>query len=279
MSLKYGVLSFLIFCAVLLLGLKNYEIWTQPIEWAPKKSMGKKSEIKPEIKTEVSSTAGAQKDPSSVKSYIAIAGKNIFSPERKDFPLPMVEAIKPLVRPQIVLYGVTIAGNYQAASVTNPGRPVRKGERETMTLKIGDKVGEYTLAKIFSDRISLEAPGDTFEVLLYDARMPKKRTEVKTETKPAAVTSALPGPAPASPPATTQPAPPAAASTARPTPPVVATPPPVATPPAPTQVPRPTLPTRRGRMMYYPPSGTPATPGTTPVTPATPAPVQGTEEN
>jgi hypothetical protein len=277
MSLKYGILSFLVSCAILLLILKNYEIWTQPIEWVPKKSLGKKSEIKPEtkpeIKTEVPSTAGAQKDPSSIKSYVAIAGKNIFSPERKDFPIPMTaEGKKPLVRPQVVLYGVTITGSYQAASVTNPGRPLRKGERETMTLKIGDKVGEYTLAKIFSDRISLEAPGDTFEVLLYDARVPKKRIEVKTETKPAAVTSTLPA-APASP-ATTQPAPPAAASTARPTPPAVATPPPVPTP----QIPRPTLPTRRGRMMYYPGSRTPTTPGT-PATPATPAPVQGTEED
>jgi hypothetical protein len=196
----------------------------------------------------------------------SISGKNIFSPERKDFPLPGAEGKKPIVRPKIVLYGVTIAGDYQAASIVNPGRPLRKGERETMTLKIGDKVGEYTLAKILSDRISLEAQGDTFEVLLYDATVPKKRMEVKTETKQAAVTSTSPPPAPASPPATTQPAAPAAASTARPAPSVAPT------PRVPTQVPRPTLPTRRGRMMYYPGAGTPATP-------ATPAPIQGEEED
>lgn len=79
-----------------------------------------------------------------------------------------------MVRPQIVLYGVTIFGDYQSASVVNPGRPLRKGERETLTIKIGEKIGEYKLAKVLSDRITLEAEEDTFEVLLYDPKMPKK---------------------------------------------------------------------------------------------------------
>lgn len=196
----------------------------------------------------------------------SISGKNIFSPERKDFPLPGAEGKKPIVRPKIVLYGVTIAGDYQAASIVNPGRPLRKGERETMTLKIGDKVGEYTLAKILSDRISLEAPGDTFEVLLYDARMPKKRMEVKTETKPAAVTSSLPSEAPKTAPT------PVAEKPRAPVQEKVSTPAPAPTPQVPTQIPRPILRSRRGRMMYSPSPGTPTTP-------ATPAPIQGTEED
>jgi hypothetical protein len=135
-----------------------------------------------------------------------------------------------------------------------------------MTLKIGDKVGEYTLAKILSDRISLEAPGDTFEVLLYDARMPKKRMEVKTETKPAAVTSSLPSEAPKT----------ASSVAEKPRAPVqekVSTPAPAPTP----QVPRPILRSRRGRMMYSPSPVTPTTPAT-PGKPAAPAPIQETEE-
>jgi hypothetical protein len=196
MSFKYGILSFLVFCIVLFLILKNYEIWTQPIEWAPEKSMAKKSERNIEIKPGISTTE-AQKDSSSIKSYIGIAEKNIFNPERKDFPLPMAtEAKKPIVRPQIVLYGVTMVGDYQAASIVNPGRPLRKGERETITLRVGEQIGEYKLAKISSDRITLEAEGDSYEVLLYDPKIPKKRMEVKTEAKPAAVTSTQPVPVP-----------------------------------------------------------------------------------
>jgi FKBP-type peptidyl-prolyl cis-trans isomerase len=78
----------------------------------------------------------------------------------------------------VILYGVTIAGDFQAASLVNPGRPLKKGERETMTVKIGEKIGEYKLAKIQPDRITMESNGDSFEVLLYDSRNPKKRMEV-----------------------------------------------------------------------------------------------------
>lgn len=67
-----------------------------------------------------------------------------------------------------------------------------------MTLKAGDRIGEYKLAKILSDRITLEAEEDTFEVLLYDPGVPKRRSDVRTESKPATITSTMPGSAPTS---------------------------------------------------------------------------------
>ena len=193
-SSKYGLLSFLVLGLVLLLIFKNYEIWTQPIEWVPEKNTVKRSQSKPESKPEIVSTFGGQKNPTSAKSYISIAEKNVFSPERKDFPVPMGTGKRQLVRPQIVLYGVTIAGDYQAASVANPGRPLQKGERETFTVRKGERIGEYKLVKILDDRVTLEAEGDTFEVLLYDQSTAKKRTNIRTETKPATITSAQPVP-------------------------------------------------------------------------------------
>lgn len=198
MSPKYGLLSFLIFCGVLVLAFENYEIWTHPIELASEKSMGKKSEIKSEDKSEVPLTIGTQKEPFSIKSYVSISEKNIFSPERKDFPIVTVDKSNPATRPQVILYGVTIAGDYQSASVVNPGRPLRKGERETLTIKIGEKIGGYKLAKILPDRIAMESNGDTFEVLLYDSKKPKKQMEARAETKPEIIASAQPVPVPPS---------------------------------------------------------------------------------
>ena len=93
------------------------------------------------------------------------------------------------------LYGVTIVGDYKSASISYAGRPLQKGEREVMTAKIGDRIGQFQLVKILEDRIGLEHPKDRFEVLLYDTRAPKKRVAVKTENKPTAVTSTVPGPA------------------------------------------------------------------------------------
>lgn len=191
MSSRYRVLGFLLFCVVLLLAYKNYEIWSHPLEWVPKKEAVKK----PEAKTESWATEG-RKEPSPHESILGIAEKNIFNPDRIEFPLLPVEQAKPLVRPQVILYGVMITEGYQTASVVNPGRPLHKGEREIKTLKLGDQMGDYKLTKILPDRISLEAKEDSFEVLLFDPRFPKRRPEMKTTAKPAEVTSALPVPAP-----------------------------------------------------------------------------------
>ncbi len=194
MSSKYGFLSFLVLIVVLLLIFKNYEIWTQPVEWGAEGNTGRISQRKHESMPEVSSMKGFQRNPASMTSYISIAEKNIFSPERKDFPIPMGNGGKQLVRPQIVLYGVAIVGDYQAASVAKPGRPLQKGERETFTVKVGERIGEYKLARVLSDRITLEANGDTFEILLYDPSMAKRRSNVRTESKPATITSTQPVP-------------------------------------------------------------------------------------
>jgi hypothetical protein len=192
-SSRYGVLCFLLFFAVLLLAYENYETWSRPVGWAGQKEAVKKMEGKWEPSPAVE---GAQK-LSPGDSVPVIAQNNIFNPDRKEFPVlasVTAEQAKPVVRPQIVLYGVMIADDYQTASIVNPGRPMLKGEREVKTIKLGDRVGEYRITKILPDRITVEAPGDSFDVLLYDPKTPKKRTEVKTTSRPAEVTSTLPGP-------------------------------------------------------------------------------------
>lgn len=229
MPLRYGVLSLLVFFAIFLLVFKNYETWTLPVEVLPEKGVTKKSGAK----IESPSTVAGEKEPTDIQSYIFISEKNIFSPERKEFPIvppPSAQAqVKPPpVRPQIILYGVTLAGAYQFASIVNPGRPRTKGEREMMSVKVGDPIGEFKVAKVLPDRIVMEAAEDSFEVLLYDPRAQKQRTYVKTEAKPATITSTLP--TGASPPTAT-PSPAVAAPAPLPIP---ATPQPIATPTPPT---------------------------------------------
>ena len=193
MPSRYGVLCFLLFFVVLLLAYENYETWSRPIQWAVQKEGAKRTEGKGDPSPAVE---GAQKfSPSD--SVPLIAQNNIFNPDRKEFPVlasVTAEQAKPVVRPQIVLYGVMIADDYQTASIVNPGRPMLKGEREVKTIKLGDRVGDYKITKILPDRITVEAPGDSFDVFLYDPKTPKKRTEIKTPSRPAEVTSTLPGP-------------------------------------------------------------------------------------
>ncbi len=175
MSLRYALIGLVALLVIFILALKNYEIWTRPIETTPERTAAKKQEAKPGNPP----AARPGKVEVSAQPYVAIAAKNIFSPDRKDFPVQAAET-KPIVRPQVTLYGVTVGDGYQFASIVNPGRRLLRGERETMSVKVGDKVGDYRLAKILPDRITLEAEGDVFEVLLYDPKSPKRRTDVRT---------------------------------------------------------------------------------------------------
>ena len=234
---------------ILLIAIKNYEIWNHSTELLPDTGiLPEKSETKNENPPIMASI----KEPMAIQSYNLISEKNIFSPERKDFPIVPIEQTKTNVRPQVILYGVAITEDYQSASIVNPGRPLRKGERETMTLKVGEKIGECKLAKVLPDRIAMESNGDTFEVLLYDSRSPKKRMEVKTEVRPPTVTITQPAPAP--PPGAEAPKPPSPlVSAEKPKEPVQQQ----ISPPPPTPMPRPIPPLfqRRGRRpVYMPPS-------------------------
>jgi hypothetical protein len=181
MSMKYGLLSFLALCVCLFTFLKNYEVWTRPFG----EVSGNVEERKLAEKPKAPPTVQPLKNPNPIGSPILIAGKNIFSPERKDFPVVPTEQSRQMMRPQVVLYGVTIAGDYQSASVVHPGRPLRKNERETVTLRLGEQISGYKLALVSSDRIRLERAGDSFEVLLYDSKSPKKRSEPKPENRQA----------------------------------------------------------------------------------------------
>jgi len=249
MSFKYIILNLLLLFVILMVAIENYETWNNPIDLTPEKGMAKKSEVK----SENPSTIEVKQEPMSIQSYILISQKNIFSSGRKDFPIAPLEQSKTNVRPQVILYGVTLAEDYQSASVVNPGRPLRKGERETITLKMEEKIGDYKLAKVLPDRIALENNGDTFEVLLYDSTNPKKRIEVKTEVKSPTVTSPQPAPAPLSGEAP-KPTPPQE-SAEKPKEPVR---PQISPPPSSPRPTRPSFPppeSRRGRRILYPPSG------------------------
>ncbi len=215
--MRYGGLNFFVLLIVVFLSFENYETWSVTIQAIPEKEAARKSGEKIENPPGL----GTQNEPAPLQSYITIAEKNIFSPERKDFPVQSSPDVKkPVSRPQIILYGVVIADKHQFASIISPGRSLYKGERETKSLKVGERIGEYKLAKILPDRIMMEATGDSFEVLLYDPKMPKKRMELKTEAKPVSPPAMQPAVAPPKPGAPAPASPSASAEAAKPAGPV-----------------------------------------------------------
>ena len=194
MTSRYGIFCLILFFAVLGLGFKNYEIWSQPAGVVIKREVPKK----PETRTENLAAVAVLEEATPRDVYKAIAEKNIFHPERQEFPLIATEQARSSARPQIALYGIVVGRDYQSATIVSPGKPLMKGEREAKTVKVGDRIGDYRVEKIQEDRIVMESAGDSFEVLLYDPSAPKKRIEVKTPVQPVAVTSSVGGPSPAS---------------------------------------------------------------------------------
>jgi type II secretory pathway component PulC len=194
--MKYFVLNILLFFVVLVIAVENYETWNPLAESLPHTGI---APVKYKIIDENPPRMASTKEAMSVQSYDLISEKNIFSPERTEFPIPAAaptEAIKPIVRPQIILYGVAIGEDYQSATIVIPGRTLQKDERLTTNLKVGGKIGEYTLAKISPDRITMEGNGDSFEVPLDDLRSPKRFVEPRPKSKPVRIASLQTAPAP-----------------------------------------------------------------------------------
>jgi len=193
MSRRFWLINLLLMFILVLLSVKVYEVWTRPNTRGlePVASKTKPATSSPFV------SVGGKKDTAPAKGYPSISEKNLFSPERKEFPiLSSPDGRKGSGQPTVVLYGVTLGEDYQAALITNPGRRPERGERETMSVKVGDKVGEYQVAKISADRITLENEVDSFDVLLYDPSQPKKRPAPSTPPPP---TTARPTPTPRTP--------------------------------------------------------------------------------
>jgi hypothetical protein len=94
------ILCLLIFVTVFL-----FFSWGDEIRAETPGKTGVKAEDQTENQTENQTISGDQKEPTSVESYIFISEKNLFHPERKDFPIQPSpqEGKKTVVRPQITL--------------------------------------------------------------------------------------------------------------------------------------------------------------------------------
>ena len=270
MSRRFWLLNLLLMFILVLLSVKVYEVLTLPTT-RPLEPIASKP--KP-VASSPSLSVGGKKESALAKGFQTISEKNLFSPERKEFPiLASPDGRKGSGRPNIVLYGVTLGEDYQAALITNPGRRQEKGERETMSVKVGDKVGEYQVAKISPDRITLENEGDAFDVLLYDPSQPKKRPVSPTPSPPMArptPTPATPGPSPGTPPRPVAPSP----GVSQPSLPPAPTPPGISQSPLPPPAGR--QPASRNLLRQR---SAPVPPAASPRTPVTPEPEDEEQED
>jgi hypothetical protein len=112
--------------------------------------------------TQEGTTPSARSQPKD--SYHVIVDKNPFRPQRTDWEGQEVR----VQRPQLVLSGVTLAGEYKSALLAT------RGGRGAKLYRLGEQVGGYTIKQIEADRVLLAMGDDSFSVMLHDPNKPKR---------------------------------------------------------------------------------------------------------
>ena len=188
-NMKTYLINLLLILIILFLMEKNYREWTSPLS-----ARQETARLKQKTKLPVSSSTAGKKEMPASAVFQSISNKNIFSPGRKEFPVSVekLEIGKPAVRPNLQLFGVAVGTEFRWAIINNPSRRAERGERETIAVREGDRVGEYKVATITEERITLESPGDSFDLLLYDPAKQKKRPAVAATTTPSPPTPTPP---------------------------------------------------------------------------------------
>ncbi|MBZ5554118.1 MAG: hypothetical protein LAO21_15485 [Acidobacteriia bacterium] len=89
------------------------------------------------------------------KNYMVIASRNLFSPDRND-QIAREDTVKTRP-PKPVLFGVINLKDAKLAMMSSPGT------RDFRSLKVGDKIGEYTLTRILANKVEMQWGTETVE--------------------------------------------------------------------------------------------------------------------
>jgi hypothetical protein len=170
--LDYLLKSFNLLNLILIAGILIFvQYLEQPkISVEPKYEITKNNTTTDDNENEILSK---NKDNSINLDYILIAAENPFHPERI-IPVEKKE-IPPPPKPELVLYGVTIAEDFSIAYVEDKRTPLTtpgRGKRH-MVLKKGDSIGGFTLKEIHPERIILVRGEEIMTVSLLDSSKPR----------------------------------------------------------------------------------------------------------
>lgn len=159
----YAILSGAFAAASLLFGgVLSYQLWS-PMSPLPSPAPAKAAD------------AGAPASPprlpvlGPVEDYDAIATRPLFSPTRRPTEAPPQAAAGPENPDGILLTGVVLAPSGKLALVRTPD------EKAPRQVSQGQRVLDWTVEKIFTDRIVLRAGARTVEIKLMDAEAVAKR--------------------------------------------------------------------------------------------------------
>ena len=83
MSRRFWLINLLLIFILVLLSVKVYEVWTRPSTRGLEPVASKAKPVPPSTQV----PAGGKKETAPAKGFQSISEKNLFSPERKEFPI------------------------------------------------------------------------------------------------------------------------------------------------------------------------------------------------
>ncbi len=203
MSWKIWLFNLALAAAVVMTGAKARDVWSE-VDRRPVEA-GTVARPLPVAGKEVS-----LRHMPDIAAYEAIEAHNLFSPSRKP-PQEAVEAAsasaddKPVPPPpppdKIYLNGVILSDEYKGALVRD--LQAKPGQRQERWVSVGDSVEGFKVAAIARDRIVLEGPGGSYEIMLHDRGKP--RVPMRPSSMAGAPTVVAVGAAPPPPPSPARP--------------------------------------------------------------------------
>ncbi len=141
-------------------------------------------EQKTELEKKKTPSPSLEKRVQPLTEYTVISEKNLFHPERR--PVQIKEEPKREVKkPDIILYGTVVSGDYRIAFIEdlkNPRRTPGRGKRQT-PVRVGDSIGPFTVKEIGDDYIILSSSGTEFVYHVQESHR-AKHIQTKRPIKP-----------------------------------------------------------------------------------------------
>jgi type II secretory pathway component PulC len=187
MKTKFLPVNILLAIIIIFFSVKISEVW-----FGTEKEICKVESAK---KTNRNSKRLIKRKKTSLNSYQAFVDQDLFNPDRRGAASGEAEVKEYKPNTQCVLYGILISNNDKSALIlekkTKVSRIRKTAGQKPKWVKTGEKIGPYTVEKIFPDRVILTNHNVKTEILLNDPDNPKRRKKpLKTyrklkKTKPA----------------------------------------------------------------------------------------------
>ena len=195
-SSKIWLINIFLAAAVVFLGITSYDIWTKNDEAIPE-IQAVKSPGTPSPDKRIAERAMAPES-----TYGIVADKNLFFSNRAEsLPKELKPDAPKISEKMISLYGVVILGDKKQALISNPesGPEAARKRAKDKWVKVGDTIGNFSVAEIGKDKIILTEGANRHEILLYDSKKPARQVVAQQSAAPTVVATGSTAPAAAVP--------------------------------------------------------------------------------